>query len=271
MNIQNKVREHWDIWVLSTAILLILFWSLFVTSLSVLGQTLANSSTLTSNSPIDPAYNIDNLWDGCTNVTPDCTTAARTASFWAEFDLKNDYALTSARLFGDDVDAWYSSTWKLDYRRTTAESWVTAFSNVNAKFNGWSTQALNVTARYVRVEVFGNVSVPATEARELELIGTLGSVVTSQTWKVEVSKTSGQSITFSWSWSGGDSNLSGWQLLRGTDLGSRTVIATGGPATRSLQATMPTGTTKKYFYVVRPIAKDGTNAGPGIEYVVNRK
>ncbi len=47
--------------------------------------------------------------------------------------------------------------------------------NINAFFNGWSSQNLAITARYVRVEVFGNPTIPATQARELEIYGTPSS------------------------------------------------------------------------------------------------
>ena len=35
--------------------------------------------------------------------------------------------------------------------------------------SGWSAQALSVQARYVRVEVFGSATVPAAQARELDI------------------------------------------------------------------------------------------------------
>lgn len=144
-----------------------------VSSTSTTPGSLVSSLTLVSSSQnFDSAYSIEKLWDGCLDPTSACTVAARAPSFWMIFDLGRDYNLTSASLFGDDVDLWYSSTWQLQYRRNESEPWTTAFSNLNSRFNGWSDQSLNVTGRYVRVEVFGNPSLPATEARELRILGT---------------------------------------------------------------------------------------------------
>jgi len=44
----------------------------------------------------------------------------------------------------------------------------------------WAAQALSVQARYVRVEVFGSATVPATQARELEIFGSVATGSTSQ-------------------------------------------------------------------------------------------
>ncbi len=77
-----------------------------------------------------------------------------------------------ARLFGDADGQWVSRSWMLQYKIHSGDSWKTAFSNVNAFFNDWSTQQLDVTARYVRVTVFGDPDIPATQARELEIYGT---------------------------------------------------------------------------------------------------
>lgn len=130
MNLR-KVRENWDIWILSTAILLILFWSLFVTSLTVLGQ--------------------------------------------------------------------------------------------------------------------------------------------AKTWEKETFKSTGDTIIFTWAWGYEDfSKIQGWRLYRATETGSKTVIATGGVSTREFRVGMPGGSTKKYFYTVRPVAANGS-VGPGVEFVVNRK
>ena len=85
------------------------------------------------------------------------------------FDFGQNYDLTSARLFGDANGGWVSTSWQLQYKINTGDPWTTAFSDVNALLNDWVTEELEVTARYVRVEVFGN---PATHARELEIYGT---------------------------------------------------------------------------------------------------
>jgi len=137
--------------------------------------SLANSTTMVANSGnFDPNNPVTHLWDGCLQGTPSCTAGAfGIPSFWIEFDLGSLYDLTSARLFGDATGQWWSTTWQLQYRQSPSDPWSTAFSGVNAFMNDWSTQSLTVTARYVRVEVFGNPNGPATEARELEIYGTL--------------------------------------------------------------------------------------------------
>jgi hypothetical protein len=118
---------------------------------------------------------VDHLWDGCTNGTVACTTGGNISSFWVEFDLGRDYDLTFARLFGDAEGTWVSKSWELRHKRNSGDPWSTAFSVADAMVNGWSVQALSVQARYVRVEVFGSATVPATQARELEIFGSVAT------------------------------------------------------------------------------------------------
>jgi F5/8 type C domain-containing protein/fibronectin type III domain protein len=132
--------------------------------------SLAHSGTLISSSQnFAGDHPVEHLWDGCTEGTSLCSSGSGSA-FWVEFDLKQDYNLTSARLFGDADGDWVSTNWQLQYKRNAGDTWTTAFSNVTALFNGWSTQSLSGMARYVRVTVFGGA---ATQARELELFGTV--------------------------------------------------------------------------------------------------
>jgi len=136
--------------------------------------SLANSTTMTRNSAnFNPNNPVEHLWDGCLTGSASCTAGEMgIGSFWIEFDFGALKNLTSARLFGDADGSWWSSSWTLQYKSNAADPWSTAFSNVNAFFDDWSTQSLAVTARYVRVEVFGNPSTRDTEARELEIYGT---------------------------------------------------------------------------------------------------
>ncbi|HYR90296.1 MAG TPA: right-handed parallel beta-helix repeat-containing protein [Terriglobia bacterium] len=136
--------------------------------------SLVNSTTMIRNSAnFDPNNPVENLWDGCLTGSASCTAGGvGIGSFWIEFDFGALQNLSSARLFGDADDSWWSSTWTLQYKSNAADPWTTAFSNVNAFLDNWSTQSLAVTARYVRVEVFGNPGTRDTEARELEIYGT---------------------------------------------------------------------------------------------------
>jgi len=131
-------------------------------SLAHSGNLIANSQNFASDHPVE------HLWDGCTEGTPLCSSGNQVISFWVEFDLKQDYSLTSAKLFGDADGGWVSNSWQLQYKRNAGDAYTTAFSSASAFLNGWSTQPLSVTARYVRVEVFGG---SATQARELEIYG----------------------------------------------------------------------------------------------------
>jgi F5/8 type C domain-containing protein/fibronectin type III domain protein len=137
--------------------------------------SLAYGATMTANSQNFAAdHSVDHLWDGCLDGTPACSAGNGSApSFWVEFDLGQKFNLSSARLFGDTDGTWTSSSWTLQYRQNTADSWTTAFSGANAFLNGWSTQPLSIAGRYVRVEVAGNTAASATQARELEIYGTV--------------------------------------------------------------------------------------------------
>ena len=136
--------------------------------------SLAKSNTMTRNSAnFSPNNAVEHLWDGCLSGSASCTAGGMgIGSFWIEFDFGALQNLTSARLFGDADGTWWSYSWTLQYKSNATDAWSTAFSNVNALFDSWSTQSLSVAARYVRVEVFGNPGTRDTEARELEIYGT---------------------------------------------------------------------------------------------------
>lgn len=138
--------------------------------------SLAHSATMTANSQNFAAdHSVEHLWDGCLDQTPVCSTGSGGASaFWIEFDLGQQYSLTSARLFGDADGNWTTQNWSLRYKNNLSDSWQTAFAGANAFVNGWSSQALVVSARYLRVEVGGNATANAVQARELEIYGTVG-------------------------------------------------------------------------------------------------
>jgi len=129
----------------------------------------ADSGNFASNHPVQ------NLWDGCLNGTPACTSGAgNIASFWVEFDLGQDHDLTQSRLFGDAAGTWWSSSWTLEHKRLIGDAWTTAFANANALVDDWVSQDISgVLARFVRVTVFGNQAVSRTQARELEIYGTV--------------------------------------------------------------------------------------------------
>ncbi len=139
-----------------------------------ISSSLANSDTMIANSnnfALD--HPVEHLWDGCLGGTEACTSGAgNISSFWVEFDFGQNYNINSTRLFGDDVGNWVSESWTFQYKINSGDSWTTAFSGVNALFSDWVEQNLNVNARYVKVEVFGNQAIPATQARELEIYGT---------------------------------------------------------------------------------------------------
>jgi len=93
------------------------------------------------------------------------------ANLWVEFDLGQPHEVTRARLFGDANGSWVSMTWTLEHRLDEAAGWTAAFADATAEGNDWSEQPLALTARYLRIAVAGNPSVPATQARELEIYG----------------------------------------------------------------------------------------------------
>lgn len=89
-------------------------------------------------------------------------------------------------------------------------------------------------------------------------------------FQVQAFKNAGESISLRWAFEYRDETLQGWRLYRGTETGSRTLIATGGPATRAFTTNMPGGSSRNYFYTVRPVSAAGT-VGPGVEFLVTRK
>ena len=138
-------------------------------------DNLANNNTMTTNSQnFKSDHPIEHLWDTCLDGTAECTSGnIGINSFWVEFDLGQLYDLTQARLFGDANGSWWSSTWTLQYKENQNDVWQIAFSDVNAKINDWVTQNLNIQAQFVRVTINGNPTNGDTQARELEIYGTV--------------------------------------------------------------------------------------------------
>ena len=109
------------------------------------------------------------LVDGCT--TDLCSAASPSDGFWVEFDLGDTYNLTQARLFGDSVGSSVSKWWSLDVRSRNASTYTEIFDDKNALGTQWFSQNLNVSARYVKVRVYGVPGNNATQAIEFELYG----------------------------------------------------------------------------------------------------
>jgi len=132
------------------------------------GTHIADSGDFDSNHPVE------HLWDGCIEGTRECMSGAGDIlSFWVEFDFRQDFDLTHARLFGDAAGKWWSESWTLQHKRLMGNPWVTAFANADALVNDWVTQDMRgIRARFVRVTVFGNQGLARTQARELEIFGT---------------------------------------------------------------------------------------------------
>lgn len=97
---------------------------------------------------------------------------------------------------------------------------------------------------------------------------------TTPVWIKEVWKTTGETITITFEYP--DSiRIKEFRLLRSTETGSPTIVATGGPGIRKFSVTMPSSTTVRYYYRVRPVAytaSGGNNVGPACEeLIVNRR
>ncbi|TSD01566.1 MAG: parallel beta-helix repeat-containing protein [Parcubacteria group bacterium Greene0714_4] len=149
----------------------------FAAVIDMSGTQLLSTKTFVKDSANFTAPQLSpKLWDGCTVGTPECTAnAPDTASFFVEFDFGAIYDLQSARIFGDADGTGISESWTLEYKKESSHTWANAFSAKEALGNGWFEEALtNVAARYIRVTVSSNrVSASATQAREIEVYGTL--------------------------------------------------------------------------------------------------
>jgi hypothetical protein len=136
------------------------------------GVIIATSGNLASTHPVE------HLFDGCADDVATCKTGnVGIASFWLTMDLGAPYRLTRARLFGDNVGTWTSVSWSLRTACFPEGPWTTVFTNEPSLGSQWFEEALDNSARYVRVEVFGNPAFAPgrTEARELEVYGRVGS------------------------------------------------------------------------------------------------
>ena len=160
-----------------------------VTNTTTPSGSLAHSGTMTANSQnFAPDHSVEHLWDGCLDGTPACTSGNENiTSFWVEFDFGQLYDVSEARLYGDADGYWWSTNWTLLYKKNVNDAWSTAFASVNAFLNDWSIQKLSATARYVRVQVFGNQSVAATQARELAIYGKPSAIQTRPSSPINLS------------------------------------------------------------------------------------
>lgn len=144
------------------------------------GSLFTSARLVAHSGNFSSGYGPEKLWDGCyegaTYRSTICTAGSRDSSqVWMEFDLGALYTLSRVRLFGDAEGSWVSGSWTLRARRTTGEVWAAAFTNAPALQNNWITKSLDVTARYLRVELQGGKQ-GRTQARELEAYGTLTSL-----------------------------------------------------------------------------------------------
>lgn len=130
------------------------------------------ANVIGTSNDFDPDHGVAHLFDGCVDVTPECTTGSQTTeSFTVDFDLKAAHSLTSARLFGDNEGTWVSSSWSLAYRNSPSEAWTTVVSHAGALSASWSERTLNIQARYVRLTVYGRSGTHKVQAREFQLLG----------------------------------------------------------------------------------------------------
>jgi hypothetical protein len=140
------------------------------------GSNLANSTTLIAHSNnFSTTYDRgpENLWDGDVITDEGSTGNTGISSFWVEFDFGSLHDLTKARLFGDADGNWICQTWTIQHKQNQSDSYATVFANSPCNGNQWFEQPLNGSkARFVRVTIFGNPTIPATQARELQIQGT---------------------------------------------------------------------------------------------------
>jgi hypothetical protein len=144
-------------------------------SSSDMSSNLANSSTLiahSNNFSTTSTRGPEKLWDGDTVTEDGSTGNSGISSFWVEFDLGKLHDLTKIRLFGDADGNWICQTWRFEYRQNQSDSYAVAFANNPCKGNQWFEQALTGTrARFVRMTVFGDPVIFASQARELDIQG----------------------------------------------------------------------------------------------------
>jgi hypothetical protein len=135
--------------------------------------SLAIRDHLMGASEADANQVIDRLSDGCTDLNPECTWSTDEAeSVWLEFDFKNLYKLYNVRLYGDTDSQRVSHSWSLRYKMEADAQWKPAFESESALVADWVQQDLGaISARFVRVEIFGKPGTNGVQARELEIYG----------------------------------------------------------------------------------------------------
>ena len=137
--------------------------------------SLANSHyMIRASKDFKQTHTVEHLWDRCMEQTPTCTSgSSQSNTVWIEFDFKSLYNLKSASLFGDAEGKWRTSSWSLSHRLEKNDPWQPIFTDVQAEVNDWVKQDLrNTPARYVRVEIAGDLNTTTVQARELEILGT---------------------------------------------------------------------------------------------------
>lgn len=130
------------------------------------GNIAKASQLISSSSGLDSSAPITQLFDG------DGASGAygEISEMYFELDLGRAYDLSNAYLFGDNQPGWVSGAWSLQYKQDSNDNYQTAFSDKAAQGNQWYMQAVNKTARYVKVTIHGN-GAGGVDAKEFALLG----------------------------------------------------------------------------------------------------
>lgn len=139
----------------------------YTTSLLMADRVINSSDNFAAN------HRLDNLFDSCLTTEAGCTAGTESAeSIMVEFDLGALYELDTVYIFGDRQGSWHGREWTFEYKTSANDSYQTAFSRENAYRNDWSEEAVDETARFVRITMYGTPGNGSVQVREIGLTGT---------------------------------------------------------------------------------------------------
>lgn len=138
---------------------------------------LLNSNICTVSETLADLHELSGLFDGVTSspTGEGSSGAGDIDQMTITCTLPQDYALTDAKTYGDNVGTWASTVWSMDYKVDSGDAWSDVFTDQACASNAWFSQDVSAVtqARYVRFILTGNTVDSATQFWELQLLGTV--------------------------------------------------------------------------------------------------
>lgn len=134
---------------------------------------LATMSSVIYSTPLRADHPVEHLFDNCMLDSTSCTSGTDQSSVMVvEFDFKTLQQISVVKLFGDIVGSWISVSFNIEVKNSPTEAYSLYLSGIDAQMNDFArVVTTGLTARFVKITIYGNPASNAVQARELEIWG----------------------------------------------------------------------------------------------------